>query len=213
MSIEMMNAAWRTEGLTPTKKLILLLLGSYADENNQCYPSHKHIAKIIGLKDTKGIQKTIKEFEGLGYLKIEHRKTKDGGFTSNRYTLLLSSGKSTPTRQKPLRVGVSEPDNTKDYTKTNINQSFNEFWKIYPKKVGKKTAEKSFFKIDCKFYDRVIYGAKRFRYESRNNDLKFIPHPTTWLNQERWMDYFSVDDEGYVSRKKFKRNNINNIAG
>ena len=71
MSIEMMNSAWNTDDLTPTKKLILLLLGSYADENHQCYPSHKHIAKKIGLKDTKGIQKTIKEFEQLGYLGLK----------------------------------------------------------------------------------------------------------------------------------------------
>ena len=63
MSIEMMNSAWNTEGLSPTKKLILLLLGSYADENNQCYPSHRHIADKIGLKDTKGVGQTIREFE------------------------------------------------------------------------------------------------------------------------------------------------------
>ena len=73
MSIECLNQALKITGLTPTKKFILVLLANYADEKGTCYPSYKLIAKSIGLKTHKGVQKTIKEFEQLGYLKIEHR--------------------------------------------------------------------------------------------------------------------------------------------
>ena len=132
MSIEFLNHALRVEGLPPTKKLILVILGNYADENGSCYPSYKHIAKMIGLQDTKGIVKTIKEFEKLGFLRIENRKLPNGSNTSNRYHLLLGRGVDTP------RVEVVQPLNTKDNTKDIYTESFEKFWKIYPRKIGKK---------------------------------------------------------------------------
>ena len=89
MSIECLNKALKVNGLSPTKKLILVILGNYADEKGTCYPSYKHIAKLIGLNTTKTIQNAIKEFEQLGYLRIEHRKLDNGGHTSNRYHLTL----------------------------------------------------------------------------------------------------------------------------
>lgn len=208
MSIEHLNHALKTEGLTPTKKLILVILGNYADERGTCYPSYGHIAKIIGLKDTKGIQKTIKEFEELGYLRIEHRKTNNGGYTSNRYHMKLGMGVETPSGVETLRVGVSEPSNTKDDTKTNININnenvFNEFWKLYPRKVGKFQAKKSFLKLDKEEHQKIIYATKVFAKENEATEEKFIPHATTWLNQQRFRDYIN---------KPIKDKTLNNLAG
>lgn len=208
MSIEMMNGAWNTEGLTPTKKLILLLLGAYADENAQCYPSHRHIAKKIGLKDTKGIQRTIKEFEELGLLRIEHRKTADGGYTSNKYTLLLPTGKSTPTRADEVRDKVSAPVNKKEDKKTNklYPDDFEHFWKLYPRRVGKYQAGVSFEKaLHNVLYDDLIHAVKVFSQEVKHTEEKFIVHPSTWLNQRRYLDY--------KDKKLDKPKPLNSIAG
>lgn len=208
MSIEMMNGAWNTDGLTPTKKLILLLLGAYADENGQCYPSHRHIAKKIGLKDTKGIQRTIKEFEEEGLLRIEHRKTADGGYTSNKYTLLLPTGKSTPTRAKQVSDRVSEPFNKKEDKKTNklYSDEFEHFWKLYPRRIGKHQAGKSFEKeLKNISFEDLIHATRVFASENKLTEEKFIVHPTTWLNQRRYLDY----KEGKIIKQK----PLNNIAG
>jgi hypothetical protein len=208
MSIEYLNYALKTEGLTPTKKLILVILGNYADEKGTCYPSYGHIAKIIGLKDTKGIQRTIKEFEELGYLRVEHRKTINGGYTSNRYHMRLGMGVETPRGVETLGVGVSEPFNTKDDTKTNNkivdDQSFDDFWKEYPRKIGKFQARKSFEKYDEKQYKKIIYATKVFAKENIATEEKFIPHATTWLNQQRFIDYIN---------KPIKDKTLNNLAG
>ena len=207
MSIEMLNAGWNITGLTPTRKLILLLLCNYADENNQCYPSHRHIADKVGLKDTKGVQRTIKEFEQMGFLSIQHRKDSKGSYTSNKYTLLLPSGSVTTRVVEPVSEGVGEPKNTKEDTKTLYSKAFDVFWSDYPRKVGKYQSAKSFQKA-CKVVDCKVIQVATINYaricKAEGTEQQFIPHATTWLNQRRW--------EEFLEYKPVKKS-LNSIAG
>lgn len=208
MSLECLNQALKINGLTPTKKLILVILANYADEKGSCYPSYKHLAKIIGLNTTKTIQNAIKEFENLGYLKIEHRKLDNGGYTSNRYHLTLNNNPmviedTTPSVMEDSRVGLPVTNNTKEDTKRYIHE-FELFWKHYPRKVGKYQASVSFGKYDEKHYSKIIYATKIFASENITTEERFIPHATTWLNQQRYLDYIN---------KKLKDNKLNNLAG
>ena len=70
--------------------------------------------------------------------------------------------------------------------------AFNEFWSAYPKKVNKKGCYKSFCKIkDLKQEMPLIMEAlERFKNSKgwQKDNGQFIPHPTTWINQERWKD-------------------------
>ena len=214
MSIECLNQALKIQGLTPTKKFILVLLANYADEKHTCYPSYAHIAKIVGLKGTKGIKNAIKEFEILGYLKIENRKAEHGGFMSNLYHLTLEGVSSTPrvsedTRasvSKDTRVGSPQTPNTKEDTKDNTySDNFEAFWKMYPRKVGKHNAGKSFEKaLSFIFYDDLIKAVKIFIGENERTEAQFIPHAATWLNQKRYLDYKDMD---------LKKINLNKLAG
>ena len=206
MSIEYLNHALKVNGLTPTKKFILVILANYADENGSCYPSYRHIAGLIGLKSFKGVQKAIKEFEELGYLTIEHRKLDNGGNTSNRYHLKIG-GMVSGNHRVPAdgKLGVLKTTNTKEDNKER-EYMFDLFWNFYPRKINKAQARKIFLK-NAKNMKQVVYAAKRFAEENRSSDLKYIPHPTTWLNQERWNDYLENDTE--VHRTK----SINNLAG
>jgi len=92
MSIECLNKAIKVDGLTPTKKLVLILLANYADENKSCYPSYSHIAKLVGLKDTKNIKRIIDELVERGLLRKENRIKEDGGNTSNKYYITIGGG-------------------------------------------------------------------------------------------------------------------------
>lgn len=69
---------------------------------------------------------------------------------------------------------------------------FEEFWRVYPRKVGKGAAEKAFKRIkpDSALHDKImcaIHDAKMTR-QWRENNGQFIPNPATWLNQRRWED-------------------------
>lgn len=60
------------------------------------------------------------------------------------------------------------------------------FWEVYPLKVGKGDAVKAWKKALKKTSaDEIVSAVKRFAWP---DDKKFIPHPASWLNAERWAD-------------------------
>ena len=186
MSIECLNKALKIqfENQTPTKRLILILLANYCDDQNSCYPSYSHIAKLAGLKDPKHIARIVKEFEELGLLKIQTRYKADGGNTSNRYFLTLTT---------PLVA--STPPNTKEEPKDNTKDDmyeFKRFWSLYPRKENKHQAETK-YKLIIKKYDqgKLIQMLERYLndIEAKKMDKKFVPYCSTWLNQKRYIDF------------------------
>jgi len=66
--------------------------------------------------------------------------------------------------------------------------SFSKFWDLYPKKVGKGAANRS-WKAAVKRADakNILTAAAHFSKSSKARG-KFCPNPATWLNQERWED-------------------------
>jgi len=68
--------------------------------------------------------------------------------------------------------------------------SFTAFWDVYPVKKGKSNAEKKWVskKLD-KIADIIIADVKaRISREWDMSRKQYIPHPTTYLNGERWKD-------------------------
>jgi SOS-response transcriptional repressor LexA len=217
MSIEALNQAIKTEGLSPTRKLILVILANYADEHGSCYPSYKHIAKIVGLKDSKGVQRVIKEFEQSGLLRIEHRRTVDGGQTSNRYHLTLDP--SPIGAVTPLPPALTPPNTKEDTKEDTYSVGFKQFWKVYPRRVGKFEANKAFVKLiskissvkekqDC-FLIELINNTRNFAWicKQKSTESQFIPHAATFLNKRRYEDYAKTKE--HVTTIK----SINKIAG
>lgn len=76
-------------------------------------------------------------------------------------------------------------------------EGFEEFWKIYPKKVAKGDARKAWIqtsKIRPPIADllKAVYAARASKGWLKDAG-EFIPYPATWLRQERWDDVLEVD--------------------
>ena len=71
-------------------------------------------------------------------------------------------------------------------------QRFNEFWNLYPKKVGKEAARKSWNKVhpDQALFNKIMQSIAEAKASEqwRKQNGQFIPNPATWLNQGRWDD-------------------------
>jgi len=69
---------------------------------------------------------------------------------------------------------------------------FDRFWAAYPKKVGKDKAARAFAKRkpDAALVDAIVAAveAQKQWEQWRKDGGQFIPHPSTWLNEGRWMD-------------------------
>lgn len=77
---------------------------------------------------------------------------------------------------------------------------FEAFWKVYPKKVAKKEAFKAFKKIKTPVSVLIDAVEKQKKSEQWTRDHgQYIPYPTTWLNQERWI----MEDDDQKTNQKF----------
>ncbi len=93
--------------------------------------------------------------------------------------------KSTPKPKKQLSSAQKEME---------LRAEFERFWKAYPKKVAKSYCERIFLKMKptpelCK---RIFEAVEKQKKGDawRKDGGKYIPNPSTWLNQERWLDDF-----------------------
>lgn len=82
----------------------------------------------------------------------------------------------------------------KDKDILNEGENFEKFWKAYPRKIAKKKAESIFRRIDPLLFDTIMAGLDKWikTDQWKKNNGQFIPHPTTWLNQERWNDEIEI---------------------
>jgi hypothetical protein len=183
---------------------VYAILARYADsETLQAFPSRETLAKRARCH-WRSIDRAIDELVKLGAVTKTHRKNGDA-YQSNIYTLRrvlprLSGG--TDTGVTGVLTGESvgtdtvgnltittelEPQNIEP--ENDINEQFNQFWAIYPRKKGKGQARKAFEKALLKTdLETILAGVEAYVENEDMYDPQFIAHPTTWLNGERWDD-------------------------
>ena len=85
---------------------------------------------------------------------------------------------------------------------------FDRFWAEYPRKVAKSKAKAAFEKVMQKGVSiEALLGALRIQKLSTQwtkDGGQFIPHPTTWLNQERWEDEVDGGSNHGTSEQRFE---------
>lgn len=71
-----------------------------------------------------------------------------------------------------------------------MDADFDEFWKVYPRKLCKAQARKAFKKISGVSIDTITSAVSRQMETEQwqREGGKFIPYPSTWLNRGQWED-------------------------
>lgn len=87
-----------------------------------------------------------------------------------------------------------------------LDVEFDGFWKAYPRKVGKPKARRAYAAARRRAsLDEIAGGLVAQLPDMRRRDIGFVPHPTTWLNQDRWADD-PVQSAQAVPRREETRN-------
>ena len=91
-------------------------------------------------------------------------------------------------------------------TEEMFEDDFERFWKLYPRKVGKKDAKKAFDKavVEDDVTD-IMAGLHAFVKECHGKEEKWVCHAATWINAGRWADETYVKAEQRAQAPKIKR--------
>ena len=207
MSVQAISWAIETAAPSATAKLVLICLANYAGKDGEAHPGQQRLAQDTGLSD-RSVRTACKALEEAGLIVREHRQRSDGSRTSDRYFLQLSNRKDLPddeeSNRKNLSIqpegasgqyianAISEPSEEPSDARASDPQSeFDVFWAQYPRKVAKPPALKAFSKArKANSFEAIMAGVAKHTaaWDASGTEKQFIPHPATFLNNERFND-------------------------
>ena len=170
------------------------VLRRHADQQGTCHPGRTRIAKLAHT-NPRSVDRAIRELVEHGYITVHHRRDPDNPerYLSNKYVI-----HSTPRAQNttprahdttPLAPVTPPPRASDAVTKAKEpepNNQFDEWWKLYPKKVNKQNAIKAWKAHTKKTKPEHIIEATRRQLNTPDTaltrDPQYIPYPASWLN-------------------------------
>lgn len=196
-------------GRSPTDAQLAVLVGAPSEQ----------IPELLGELDAAGVFSRTRE--GVIYSRKMTR-------TAKKTAIARKNGKSggNPTLCKEGNIKPSDKGKDKDRDNTqkpearsqrsNIGANappspprvdlFDEFWQVYPKKVGKAAARRNFDRAVKAGADpgEIVAGARRYA-SSETVQRGFVKHPQGWLTDGRWSDEDASQPQQDGGRSSFLR--------
>ena len=201
--------AKNTAHLSPTEDLILRRLFDVYYDTEQPIPNETQWVSRRIRFPFDNIEPMLKEFFELRqngwnndrcnaviaqYLSNSEKNRRNGKLGGRpKKTHWEPTGKPNETQTKPKR----NPTITNNQVNPPTPQGgFDEFWKSYPKKVGKGAAEKAWSNAKINGHFLEVMSSLEDQKQSiqwGKDGGQFIPNPATWINQRRWEDSLPKD--------------------
>jgi hypothetical protein len=185
---------------------LFALLAMHANQDGRAWPSIKRIATTLGCSRNKAKQ-TIAELRDMGGLTVDHRWDEGSGqYGSNIYTLSRSlQGRSysdpgvghevtkgrSPGGQEPNPLEPN-PLGTNNTSTSHFEAEFEEAWKDYPRKIGKKAALKGYIAKRRKGVSKadLLRAVHNYARTVSDTELRFIMQGSTFFGpNDRYQDY------------------------
>lgn len=189
-------------GLSGKAIHLWLVLRKHGDESRTSFPGRGRLAEILGVSKPT-ITRLVDELAGHGALCFKQRMSEYGDYSSNEYHIHWIEndkcrwftdglgGTSVDHPSTPVDQGGPPVMSIKRLTKRDLlkeESSFDEFWSVYPKRVARKKALQSWLVALKENDPQMLINAARSYRDDPKRLPEFTLHPTTWLNQERWLD-------------------------
>jgi len=204
MSVQAITWAFGAKPRNSTAKLVLLCLANYAGKDGQCWPGQQTIADDCNMS-IRTVRNALSLLVEDGFIVRERRSRSDGTRTSdlcflqldNRQELPLDNRQNLHTlpaksagqyKPKGLSEPVREPKDTRA-SKSDLDLDFEEWRKQYPRRVSKPKELQAYLKARrMHSHAQIMAGtlAHVSAWATNQTETRFIPHPTTFLNQERF---------------------------
>lgn len=167
--------------------------------NNKCFATNFYFSRLYEVTETQ-ISRLISQLVNTGYIETNIEIKPNG---SSRLISLPHNINVNPPVNKNIKGGINK--NVKyiihsitilSLSKDKENAPFIDFWNIYNNKKGLKEAFKNWSKLDSETHNIILLKLRSWLVQ---NAESFLPHPATWLNQERWNDEISTPSEQLAS--------------
>lgn len=192
--------------LTPTEKLLIAEIDSL-DSGKGCYASNEHFADQLNV--TLGaLKNNLTKLEKRGV--ITRHKAKGKRYISiNKRSFLYDpkNDQKSYVCDKKGNIDITPYKVVKEQEKehTGVDVLFDQFWKEYPRKTAKPVAKKGFIKKVFpkgqylkEVFEKImtdIPARKKHDEQWQKDNGAYIPHPATYLNQERYNDEWILTEE------------------
>lgn len=210
MAFEAMAWAVKQETANSGQKLVLLLLANHTNgHTGQCNPSQKLLAAECSM-GLSTLRRHLIELQEAGFISMVHQYA-DNMKRPSQYIVHFKTSLDVldqlwtndhPNRMDPPSKsdGPLPPNRMIETGNINSNRNntivpqdderFNTFWNAYPRKTNKGYAKQVFKKlrVDKELLDKMVLAIGQQKQSEQWKNPQYIPHPSTWLNGERWED-------------------------
>lgn len=191
------------------------MLGQQFPEGRDAIDTAVRELREAGYLRTERVQGEGGKFQGAQYLVYDergaaemdaenhepgnpHAGARETGSLENR-----SPGKPQPYKNT-IPIEDQHLEDQENTTRASvISDGFDRLWMVYPRRTGKRTAQQAFDRAVRRLsgkghpadglrpaVETILAGAVAFTQATveAGTEQRFIPHPSTWLNGDRWAD-------------------------
>ncbi len=215
MSIRIMSAVWKSDAYEGSCLLLLLAMADYAsDDGSGLFPSVGSLAKKIRAC-RRTVQYNLRALEDDGVIEVvreaDRNRPREYGFTREIMRRWAVGRPEEPrdeggARSAPRGVqdghgrgaadctpgvqrGAPKPSREPSKESLSIDSRFEAWWSLVPCEVSKGQARRAFRTALKRVpFETLERGIERYAEACRGKDPRFIAHPATWLDGERWDD-------------------------
>lgn len=205
--------------LRPNEKLLYGEITALSDKHGYCWATNRYFAELYEVT-VKCVSKWINHLIEKGYLFSKILYEEDGKTVSQRIICVrpireednppIHQKEDTPLHQKEdtlsikssniiiqdiITQEVNEKENIKRKSESELESDFEELWKLYPRKVGKKDAFK-YYKAAIKngtTNEQIRQGIENYNaWLKAKNETEYIKHGSTFFSKEAWNDDYDL---------------------
>ena len=193
---------WLDTNLTMLEKGILVEIDSLDMSDDGCWASNEYLATFCQCSIPK-VASAVSKLVNLGYIKREsfdgrRRKLKSCFSFFKRQTYKNYKADLKKVDAINTSINTSNKDTPRKSAKTVFTDGFDDFWAEYPRPVAKQKAREAWAKVkpDEGVRESILADVRRRKAgEWKDIEERYIPHPSTYLNQRRWEDEPERDRE------------------
>ena len=205
------------ERLSANEKLMYGEITCLAHTTRECWASNKYFAELYGRRK-ETISVWVRNLISCGYVSSKLIYKEGSKEVEKRILTLprLITTPSREKSNYPLAINRKDNNTSENSTRTNINTKvanapdegkelsqskqilldqngalFRAFWDAYPNKKNKAKVKLAHARALKKASGAEIISAlhmQKASFDWTKDGGKYVPHPTTWLNGERWED-------------------------